>query len=104
MGRRRGSGVSSPSPSHDPSRPAKASPWGFVGMGAMACVLFLDLATMTRVPWWATVVLVVAWLVLFAMACRAFVPAPARVVWLAVTGFVTWVLVVVGGGLAFGWS
>ncbi|MBO0843111.1 MAG: hypothetical protein J2O46_07985 [Nocardioides sp.] len=98
--------MSAPSP--DPGAPTgpapKASAWAFVGMGAFACLLFLDLAALARTPWWVVLVLVVVWLGLFVAATRSFMPAPRRVVWLALTGLVIWALVVVGGGVLFGWG
>ena len=30
---------------------SKVSPWGFVGMGGMACLMFLDLGTANVAPW-----------------------------------------------------
>ena len=101
--------MSSPSPagparSARPARPAKASAAAFIGLGGFACLLFLSVAALMWVPWWAVVVLVVVWVVLFAVAARSFVPAPRRVLWLAVAGLALWAVVVVGGGLAFGWT
>ena len=55
---------------------AKVSPWGFVGMGGMACVLFLDLGTANVAPWWVTVLFLLLWVVLFVLAVRWFVPQP----------------------------
>ena len=48
-------------------------------MGAMACVLFLDLGTAGIAPWWVTTPFVLLWLVLFAVGARWFVPHPKRV-------------------------
>lgn len=77
----------------------KVSPWGFAGMGALACLLFLDLAALLIAPWWVVVVLVLLWLVLFASGCRWFAPAPWRVARAAAFGFAVWAVVIVGGGL-----
>jgi hypothetical protein len=77
----------------------KVSPWGFIGIGALACLLFLDLASLRFAPWWTVVVLGVIWLLLFARACRWFTTAPQRVAWVALGGFVAWAVVVIGGGL-----
>ena len=62
------------------------SPWGFVGMGGMACVLFLDLGTANVAPWWVTLLFLLLWLVLFVVAFRWFVPQPSWVPWLPVVG------------------
>lgn len=77
----------------------KVSPWGFVGIGALSCLLFLIVAGLLISPWWAVAVLFLAWLVLFARACRWFEPAPAKAAWAAAGGFVVWGVVQVVGGL-----
>lgn len=81
----------------------KASPWPFVGMGGLACLLFLDAASVTLVPWGVVVVLVALWVVLFVCACRWFVPHPRRVLWTTVVGFAGWLVIVVAGGVVFDW-
>jgi hypothetical protein len=68
-------------------------------MGALACLLFLDLAALLIAPWWVVVVLVLLWLVLFARGCRWFAPAPKRVARAAAFGFAVWVVVILAGGL-----
>ena len=55
----------------------QVSKWGFVGMGALACVLFLVIGTAGVSPWWVTVLLVVFWLVLLLLGTRLFVPRPS---------------------------
>jgi hypothetical protein len=64
-------------------------------MIGLACVLFLDLGTIGVLDWWAVGLLVVAWLVLFVLACAWWTPYPRRLPWLAGVGLVLWVLVVV---------
>jgi hypothetical protein len=81
----------------------KISPWGFVGMGAMACVLFLDFGTAGIAPWWVTTLFVLLWLVLLAVAARWFLPHPKRVPWLAVIAFVVWLVTIVLGTSQLGW-
>ena len=54
----------------------KVSPWGFVGMGGMACMLFL------------------AW----------FLPRPRQVPWLPAVAFVVWLPVIVLGTRSLGWG
>jgi hypothetical protein len=82
----------------------KISPWGFVGMGAMACVLFLDFGTAGIAPWWVTMLFVLLWLALLAVGARWFVPHPKRVPWLAVLGFVVWLVTIVLGTSQLGWT
>jgi hypothetical protein len=69
-------------------------------MIGLACVLFLDLGTAGVLRWWAVVVLVVAWVVLFVVACAWWTPHPRRLPWLAGFGLVLWLAVVVGVNLA----
>ena len=83
---------------------SKVSPWGFVGMGAMACVLFLDLATAGIAPWWVTLLFLVLWLVLFAIATRLFLPHPTRVPLLPVIGFLVWLPTIAIGTRQLGWG
>ncbi len=69
-------------------------------MIGLVCVLFLDLGSTIVLRWWVVGLLVLAWVVLFVVACAWWTPHPRRVPWLAVTGLVIWVLVVVGVSLA----
>ena len=64
-------------------------------MVGLACVLFLDLGTAGVLPWWAVVLLVVVWVVLFVIACRWWTPRPALLPWLAAIGLVVWLGTVV---------
>jgi hypothetical protein len=82
----------------------KVSKWGFVGMGGLACVLFLDLGTAGVALWWVTLLLVLFWVVLMVIGARWFVPHPGRVPWLAVTGLAVWLVVIVLGTTQLGWG
>lgn len=82
----------------------KLSPWGFVGMGAMACMLFLVLGTGNVAPWWVTTLFVVLWLVLFVVAMTWFVRRPRRVPWLPALLFAVWLPTVVLGTRQLGWG
>jgi hypothetical protein len=68
-------------------------------MIGLACVLFLDLGTAGVLPWWAVVLLVAVWVVLFVLACAWWTPRPRRLPWLAGVGLLAWVVVVVGVNL-----
>ena len=81
----------------------KLTPWGFIGMGAMVCVLFLVLATAVVAPWWVTTLLVLLWLVLFVVGTRWFEPHPRRVPWLAAVAFAVWLPVISLGVRLLGW-
>ena len=98
MGRRRvGRGLNEhggPPPVREPA------PFGpFAGMIGLACVLFLDLASVLVLPWWAVTLLVLAWIPLLVVACLWWTPHPSRVVWVAVFAALLWVAVAVGGNL-----
>ena len=82
----------------------EVSKWGFVGMGALACVLFLIMGTGGIAPWWVTTLLVFFWLVLLLVGTRLFVPRPQRVPWLAVVGFVVWLVTIVVGTSQLSWG
>jgi len=84
-------------------RRRQVSPWGFVGMGGMACTLFLVLGTAVVAPWWVTLLLVVLWLVLLVVGTRWFVPHPTRVAWLPVVVFAVWFPTIFIGTSALGW-
>ena len=83
---------------------SKVSPWGFVGMGAMACVLFLDLGTAGVAPWWVTLLFVLLWLLLLLVATRWFLPHPRRVPLLPLVAFLVWLATIVLGTTQLGWS
>ena len=87
--------VREPSRRTPPPAPPRISPLPFAGMIGLACVLFLDLGTAGVLPWWAVVLLVVLWMVLFVVALAWWTPHPRRLPWLAGIGLVLWVSVVV---------
>ncbi|WP_307828154.1 hypothetical protein [Nocardioides sp. SYSU D00038] len=87
------------------ARNARAvSPWPFVGMAGMASVFFLYAASGLLAPWWAVVLLMVVWVVLFVLACTWWTPHPTRVVVLPVIAVVLWFGVVTLGGLFLDWT
>jgi hypothetical protein len=69
-------------------------------MVGLACVLFLDVGSTIVLRWWAVCLLVLVWLVLFVVGCAWWSPRPRRVPWLAVVGFVIWLVVIVVATLA----
>jgi len=83
---------------------AKVSPWGFVGIGGMACVLFLDLGSANVAPWWVTVLFLLLWVVLFLLAARWWTRQPTRAAWLPVVAFVVWLPTIVFGTRNLGWG
>jgi hypothetical protein len=83
---------------------SKVSPWGFVGMGAMACLLFLDLATAGIAPWWVTLLFLVLWVALFLVGTRWFLPHPTWVPLLPILGFLVWLPIIAIGSRQLGWG
>jgi hypothetical protein len=90
-----------PSRPTPPPAPPRISPLPFAGMIGLACVLFLDLASLAVVDWWVVALLVLVWLLLLLIAFAWWTPHPHRLPWLAVTGAVVWVLVVIVGNIVF---
>ena len=82
----------------------QVSKWGFVGMGGLACALFLDLGTAGIAPWWVTLLLILLWLVLLVLGTRWFTPRPGWVPWLAVASFAVWLPTIVVGTSRLGWG
>jgi hypothetical protein len=75
-----------------------------VGIGGLACALFLDLGTASIAPWWVTGLFVVLWLVLLVIALRWFAPHPRRVPWLPLLAFVVWLPTILLGTRHLGWG
>jgi hypothetical protein len=71
-------------------------------MIGLVCVLFVDVASVAVVEWWVVGLLVVAWVAVFLVGLAWWTPHPARLPWLAVLGFLLWIVVVIGGTIAFG--
>lgn len=68
----------------------KASPWPFIGLGALACLAFLIGASVLYQPWWAVTLLALGWLVLMVAGARWFATRPRGVIVLAVVGYLVW--------------
>jgi hypothetical protein len=73
-------------------------------MAGMACALFLYGASGLVAPWWAVVLLLVVWLVLFAVACAWWNPHPRWVPGVAVVAVVLWFAAITAGGAFLGWT
>jgi hypothetical protein len=79
---------------HLPTTRPNASPWPFVGIGAIVCLGFLYGASILFLPWWGVALLILLWLVLLAQAARWFTPRPRGTVALAGVGVVAWLVAV----------
>lgn len=82
----------------------KASPWPFIGMGGMACALFLYAFSGLVAPWYVVVAMLLVWLALFVLAARWWTPHPRRVPLVAVGTIVLWFVVINAGGAWLGWT
>jgi hypothetical protein len=77
-----------------PARLPRASPWPFVGIGGLACLLFLYGASALFLPWWALLILALVWLLLVLRATRWFTPRPVATAVLPAVGLVVWLVAV----------
>jgi hypothetical protein len=66
----------------------------FAGMVLLACTPFLIFGASSVYGVLGTILLVLAWLVLFALGCRWFMPRPWRVVVVGVLSMLCWLAVV----------
>jgi hypothetical protein len=74
-------------------------------MIAMAAVFFLyAVVSATIAPWWAVVLLVLAWVALFALCCSWWSTHPRRISVVAVAAVVLWFAVLAGGAAWLDWS
>ena len=86
------------------SRPRTVNPWPFVGMGVMAAAFFLYAASVLVAPWWGVTLLILVWLVLFALCCAWWSRHPNRLPVVGVVAIALWFLALVAGGAWLGWS
>jgi hypothetical protein len=89
-----------PRPEPQDARPVLGS---FVGMGGMAAVLFVILASGAIPPWWALVAITLVWLVLLVLGARWFMHHPWRVAALPVAVFVIWLAMLAAGVAYLDW-
>ncbi len=83
------------------ARPQRAS---FVGMAAMAMMLFLILASGTVVPWWGIALLTLVWVGALVRGVTWFMSHPGRVLALPVAMLALWLAVLFGGAVWLGWG
>ncbi|TYL45071.1 hypothetical protein FXB39_20030 [Nocardioides sp. BGMRC 2183] len=88
----------------DPATGEVVSPLPFAGLVLMASSFFLNAASGVIAPWWVVVGLLLIWVALLLSCLRAWTEDPPRTVWIGIASIVVWAVVVIGGGIAFGWS
>lgn len=76
----------------------------WIGMAGMAVTLFLYGASGLVAPVWAVVVLLLLWLVMFALSCRWFMTRPYRVMTLPVVALAIWFATIFSGEALLGWT
>ncbi|WP_141012968.1 hypothetical protein [Nocardioides sambongensis] len=88
----------------DPASGEVVSPLPFVALVLLASSFFLNAASGVIAPWWVVVLLLVVWAGLLLSCLRAWTEDPPRTVRIGIASIVVWAVVVIGGGIAFGWS
>jgi peptidoglycan/LPS O-acetylase OafA/YrhL len=76
----------------------------FLGMILIVSALFLYAASGVVAPWWGVAVMILVWLVLFAVCCASWSRHPKRLVWVAALSYPLWFCLIVGGALLFDWK
>jgi hypothetical protein len=71
-----------------------ASPWPFVGIGAIVCLGFVYGASILFLPWWGVALLMLLWLLLMRQGTRWFTPRPRGTLLLALAGVAAWLVAV----------
>ncbi len=77
---------------------------GFIGLAGMAVVFFLYASSGLVAPWWAVVLLICFWVVLFGLGCVWFMSRPTRVMLLPVVAAAVWFGALVAGSRLLGWT
>ena len=80
------------------------SPWPFVAMAGLACALFPYAASGLLAPWYGVAFLLLAWVVLFALACRWWTRRPKLTLVLPVLAVALFFVVMAIGGAFLGWT
>ena len=80
------------------------SPLPFIGMAGMACAFFLYAASGLVAPWWAVILLLLLWLVMFVIGCTWWTPHPKRLLFLPVFAVALWFGLITLGEIIFNWT
>ena len=68
----------------------KLNPWGFIGIGVLACDLFLYGASATFAPVMVVALMILIWLLLMGLGMKWFNARPMWTFWVSVLGVVAW--------------
>jgi hypothetical protein len=80
------------------------SPRPFIGISMLVAALFLYGWSVTAVPWYISVPLLLVWAFLMLVSLAWWSVHPDRLPWVAVVAYLVWFGVVLGGGIAFNWG
>ena len=83
--------------------PSPISPRPFIGMSVLVSALFLYGWSVSAVPWYVSVPLILFWMFLLLVSLAWWSLHPDRLPWVAVVAYVVWFAVILGGGIAFDW-
>ena len=82
--------------------PARSGPWiGYVGL---ACLLWIEVASILFAPWWGVGLMLVTWVAVLLLALGWTRPHPARVTWVPLLGLAFWLGIVAAGAAWWGWG
>jgi hypothetical protein len=81
---------------------SRSGPW--IGVGGLACLLWLVIASALFAPWWGVGLLLLVWLAAVALAIGWARPHPAWVAGVPLLGLAAWVGLVAVGVAWWGWS
>ena len=84
--------------------PSAVSPRPFIGVGLLVAALFLYGWSVAVVPWYVSLPLLFVWCFLLLVSLAWWSPHPDRLPWVAAFAYVVWFGVLLGGGIAFGWT
>lgn len=87
----------------DPASGRVVSPRPFIGLCLIAAAFFLYAASVVLAPWWVVTLGLLLWLLLLRQSILWWDPYPDRLPWLGVAAVLAWAVLMIGGGIAFGW-
>ncbi len=70
----------------------------------MAAAFFLYGASALVAPWWAVMLLLLVWVLMFIKACSWWTPHPRRIVVLGAIAVALWFVTLLTGAAFLGWS
>jgi hypothetical protein len=81
---------------------SRSGPW--IGVGGLACLLWLVIASVLFAPGWGVGLMLLVWLATVALAVGWARPHPAWVAYVPLGGLAVWVALVAAGVEWWGWG